>query len=321
MDYDISIPDIYNIKSNNDSDKNKDKNIIIKSFTLKPNKFYDIFTNTNYNDEYDEYDEYNDFDEFEDNVYIIYFKTKTHKIELYINNSKFEIHNNLLLLMNIHNRKTSNSYCLYNSDFIEHSVDVYLIIKKKYNLNIYNTSYYFKNNNNYCRCDDICECGYNYKRNLFYIEDNRYKSFYSHYCSQYNSHILLLNFYVKTKNHNISNIIKLNNNNIIFYFKHNYKVKYNNTDYLYKYNLIKLENIITDKKIIFKDNNMIISNIDNVYTYLDKIENIYLNVCDFLFYDKKTNSYNDIQYLLDFKKFMIHNDIDEIYYNLITYYT
>lgn len=311
MDYDISIPDIYNIKFN-DSDKNQDKNIIIKSFTLKPNIFYDIFTNTNYNDEYI------DLDEFADNVNIIYFKTKTHTIELYINNSKFKIHNNYLS-MNVNNHRTSNSYCLYNSDFIEHSVDVYLIIKNKYNLNIYNTSYYSKNNNNYCMCDDICECDYKYKSNLFYLL-NRYRCYNSHYRSQYNSHLLLLNFYVKTKNDNINHIIKLNDNNIIFYFRYNYKVKYNNTDYLYKYNLIKLENIITDKKLNCEDNNMIISNIDNVYRYLDKIENIYLNVCDFLFYDKKTNTYKDIHYLLDFKKFMIHNDIDEIYYNSITYY-
>ena len=64
---------------------------------------------------------------------------------------------------------------------------------------------------------------------------------------------------------------------------------------------------------------MILSNINNIYTYLNKIETIYLNVCDFLFYNKQTNEYYDRYYLLDFPKFMIHNDINEIYYNLISF--
>ena len=79
-----------------------------------------------------------------------------------------------------------------------------------------------------------------------------------------------------------------------------------------------MENIITDEKIIFEDNNMMLSNINNIYTYLDKIKITYLNVSDFLFYNKQTSGYYDRYYILDFQKFMIHNNINDIYYNLFS---
>jgi hypothetical protein len=81
-----------------------------------------------------------------------------------------------------------------------------------------------------------------------------------------------------------------------------------------------LENILTNKILLCEYNNLILSNIDNVFTYLKNIENIYIDITEFLFYDKYKKVYDICEYyLLDFKTLMVQKNIDEIYYYIIRY--
>lgn len=81
-----------------------------------------------------------------------------------------------------------------------------------------------------------------------------------------------------------------------------------------------MENILTNKILLCEYNNLILSNIDNVFTYLKNIENIYIDITEFLFYDKYKKVYDICEYyLLDFKTLMVQKNIDEIYYYIIRY--
>ena len=113
----------------------------------------------------------------------------------------------------------------------------------------------------------------------------------------------------------MDNLIKFESNNIIFYFKYNMKSKITDTQYLYKYNLVKLEKRNTNIKYECQLNNLQLYNISYVGEYLENIDHIYNKIYDIL--NPRKNIYE--YYLLDFKTFMIKNNIDEIYFRKISY--
>jgi hypothetical protein len=127
---------------------------------------------------------------------------------------------------------------------------------------------------------------------------------------------IMLNFYVKTKNNELNDLIRFESNNIIFYFKYNYKSKFTNTQNKYKYKLIKLQNKITDMQYICELNDSKLNNISSVENYLDKIDNIYNKIYDILTFSIHMNRDS---YFLDFNTFMNKNNVDELYYNKISY--
>lgn len=302
MDYNFFIPDIYNYNSSIILNK-KDKHILHKSLNLIPNKYYNLLEifHIDCNDPYYYID--NDNIKYTNyNICGFYFKTNNHKIQFYINASEIIlIHNNFFTLP-VSNRRPDNIYELFNIDDINHEIEVYIIFKNKYyGLVCNHKSIYAKN----------IKTPYN----LFYCDEiNKYKSHYYSICQTYN---ILMNFYIKTNNDNFPNIIKFESINIIFYFKYNHKNKLNNK-YLYKYNLIKLEDINTNEFIMLYDNNMILSDINIIYDYYKKIYDLYDNVIEFLFEkNNKKMDYGNDYYLLNFKQFMIKNDIKEIFYNKV----
>jgi hypothetical protein len=220
MNYNFSIPDIYNINPKNDN------NLIKKTFYLTPNIYYDIIDENNYYDNIDK-------------IPAIYFKTNTQKIEFYINSSKYKIHNNYLALSGVNNHRSGNRYSIINKDDIEQMIEVYIIFLN-INLMTFPHQIYSKKSFNVCICEDICLCNNERTVNLFYkniiyrkdkyTQNDNYSIFdkyNTHYYLSYNTYDIMLNFYVKSKNGNLEDIIKLNNNNIIFYFKYNYKTKFN----------------------------------------------------------------------------------------------
>jgi hypothetical protein len=125
---------------------------------------------------------------------------------------------------------------------------------------------------------------------------------------------IMINFYVKTKNNNLDELVRFESKNIIFYFKYNYKSKISNMRYIYKYNLVKLEKRNTNIEYSCNLNNSNLDNISNVIEYLENIDDIYYYINDLLTLDNRFEFY-----FLDFKTYMIKNDIDEIYFYKISY--
>jgi len=279
MDYNLSIPDIYNCNRTEILDKKF--TIKILKLTLSPNIIYDF--KYDYNTEY---------------IYSFYFKTNTQKIIFSICNSPNFIHNNLLLF-NLSNHRTDNVYDIRNLSDIEQYIEIYIIYKNSHSIELIN-------------CRTIL-----YNRQYFNLPETY--SAYRKYDAQYNdamqTYEMMINFYLKIKNNNFDKMIRLESNNIIFYFKYNYKSKISNTQYLYKYNLVKIENMSDNINYTCELNNLQLNNISNVIEYLKNIEDIYENICNIL--NTPINKYE--YYLLDFITFMIKNEIDELYFNKLTY--
>lgn len=306
MNYNLSIPDIYNYNEKEKEILNNNFNIKLISTTLLPYTYYSLsekgkltkFTDidTKYNDDYD-YDDhkinYNDI-----RIYAFYFKTNTHKIIMYINKDLIFIHNNFLLL-NISNRRTDNIYDIYNNSDIEQYIDIYIIYKNNSTTELISIGTILYDKNSY---DIINKTQWTIKYN-------------AHYNDALQTFDMMLNFYVKTKNNNMDNLIKFESNNIIFYFKYNMKSKITERQYLYKYNLIKLEKRNTNIEYNCQLNNLQLYNISYIIEYLKNIDYIYHNIYDILNPHKNIYEY----YLLDFKTFMIKNNIDKIYFRKISY--
>lgn len=292
MDYTLSVPDIYNYAKIKNIENTGDKFIVkFLSLNLLPNVFYNLDEDNNL------------LDHNKKRIYAFYFKTNTHKIILRTNGNNTYIHNNLLYL-NISNRRTDNDYILYNSNDIEQYIEVYIIYKLDHGLELVNNS---KNLYDKTTINKLTDSSFNITLNGWRIK------YHSHYNHAMQTWELMLNFYVKTKNNELNEMVRFESNNIIFYFKYNYKYKLSNTKYLYKYNLVKLENKNNNKEYICEMNNSKLDDINSVQNYLKNIDYIYYKIVSVL--DISKYEY----YFLDFKTFMIKNDIDEIYYTKISY--
>ena len=199
MDYNLSIPNIYNYIEKEKEILNNNFNIKLISTTLLPYTYYSLsekgkltkFTEIdNYNDDYD-YD-YNKINYDDIRIYAFYFKTNTHKIIMYINKDPIFIHNNFLLL-NISNRRTDNIYDIYNKSDIEQYIDIYIIYK----------------NNSTTELISIGTSLY-HKKSYDIINKTRWEIKYNaHYNDALQTFDMMLNFYVKTKNNNIFIVFKI----------------------------------------------------------------------------------------------------------------
>lgn len=308
MNYNLSIPDIYNYNYNEKKILHNNFNIKLISTTLLPDTYYSLsekgkLTKIEINKKYNEDNKDNEYDYHKTNydnirIYAFYFKINTHKIIMYINGDLILIHNNFLLL-NTSNRRTNNSYDIYNKSDTKQYIDIYLICKNNPTLELISIGTILYDINSY----DI-------------INKTRWKIKYN---SQYNDAMqtfdMMLSFYVKTKNDNLDNLIKFESNNIIFYFKYNMKSKITDKQYLYKYNLVKLEKKNTNIEYVCQLNNLQLYNISSVIDYLKYIDYMYDKIYDILNSSKNNYEY----YFLDFKTFMIKNNIDEIYFRKISY--
>lgn len=313
MDYTLSIPDIYNYAKTKNIENTGDKfTVKFLSLNLLPNVFYDLDEDNNFvkivkqnNKQNDtQFDFYNLLDHNKKRIYAFYFKTNTHKIILRTNGNNTYIHNNLLYF-NINNRRTDNDYILYNSNDMEQYIEVYIIYKIDHRSELISTNNYLYDKTTINKLTD-----------LFYsiITLDRWGiKYHAHYNDAMQTWELMLNFYVKTKNNELNEMVRFESNNIIFYFKYNYKYKLTNTKYLYKYNLVKLENKNNNREYICEMNNSKLNDINSVKNYLENIDYIYYKIFSVL--DIPKYEY----YFLDFKTFMIKNDIDEIYYTKIYY--
>ena len=207
MNYNLSIPDIYNYNKKEKEILHNNFNIKLISTTLLPNTYYSLSEkgklteiNKKYNDDYD-YD-YNKINYDDIRIYAFYFKTNTHKIIMYINKDLIFIHNNFLLL-NISNRRTDNIYDIYNKSDIEQYIDIYIIYKNNSTIELISIGTILYNKKFY---DIITKTQWEIKYN-------------AHYNNALQTFDMMLYFYVKTKNNNMDNLIKFESNNIIFYLK------------------------------------------------------------------------------------------------------
>jgi len=284
MDYNFSIPDIYNIKKNH-SEINK--NILSKTIILESDKIYDL-------------------DDIFFDIYCIdftglYFKTNNTNIYLSTNNFKdVHIYNNFFIL-DLFNR------CSNNFNFIAKDYDAELTI---YIINKPTTKIYTFNYVNY---DSKNLQQIQNSNNRFYNYDGLFKNDF------YNMNIITLQINVICKNDNLKKILKFQINNMIFYYKSNIikKIKkINNLQYLYIFHLYKLEN--TEKnESIYIENILNINNIDNVITYINKLNEINGIICKFLFESKEFNKKEEKNYdayNIDFTNYIIKNNIDNLYF-------
>lgn len=305
MNYNLSIPDIYNY--NEKEILHNNFNIKLISTTLLPYTHYSLsekgkLTKIEINKKYNGDNEYDyhktNYDDIR--IYAFYFKTNTHKIIMYINSDLIFIHNNFLLL-NTNNRRTDNSYDIFHKSDTKQYIDIYIIYKNNPTLELISIRTILYNKNSY----DII-----HKRHW----DIKYNAPYNDSMQTYD---MMINFYVKTKNNNLDNLIKFESNNIIFYFKYNMKSKITEKKNIYKYNLIKIEKRNTNIEYECQLNNLQLYNISCVIEYLENIDYMYHEIYNILNPPKNKNNYE--YYLLDFKTFMIKNNIEEIYFRKITY--
>ena len=304
MDYNFLIPDIYDCGKINNTEKKYDIKVI--TLHIIPNIHHDLdeelnlINNKQNNKQYDNDVQYDDVKR----IYAFYFKTKTNKIILNINGNVINIHNNFLYL-NTTNRRTDNDYRLYNISDIDQYIEIYIIYKNNHRIELVSVAggFYYKTKSEKCH-------------NLFYANKNYLCKYYAPYNDAMQTYDIMLNFYVKTRNNELNDLICFESNNIIFYFKYNYKSKFTNTQYIYKYNLIKLQNKITDMQYICELNDSKLHNISSVENYLDNIDNIYNEIYDILTFPIHINRDS---YFLDFNTFMNKNNVDELYYNKISY--
>ena len=309
MDYNLSIPDIYNFDKRDIS--NKKFFIKILNLTLTPNIYYDLSDLTEILKKSKYYDDIDD-----DNIYAFYFKTHTNKIEFLINNHPINIYNNLLFF-NMKNHRTNNIYDIYNTSDTQQHIEIYIIYRNNYYMELVSVRPVIYNKNSKYHNDN-----YDNYENLFYSDidmmnkdTTRWYKYYAQYNDAMQTYDIMINFYVKTKNNNLDELVRFESNDIIFYFKYNYKSKISNMRYIYKYNLVKLEKRNTDIEYSCKLNNYYLDNISNVIEYLENIDGIYGDIYRLLTLNKNRCD----RYFLDFKTYMIKNDIDEIYFYKISY--
>jgi hypothetical protein len=304
MNYNLSIPDIYNYNEKEKKILYNNFNIKLISTTLLPDTYYSLSEKGKVTNNLELCDLNDDF--YYDNIYAFYFKTNTNNIIFYINNCKIFVHNNLLFF-NVTNKRTKNSsenssensYEIISKSDIDQYIEIYIIYKNNYSVKLISWRTIFYSKNNYPKLSIIYDL---YKYDAPY--NNSLQTYY-----------MMTNFYVKTKNNNIDNLVKFESNDIIFYFTYNLKSKITNTQYLYKYNLVKLEKKNTNIEYICQLNNLQLNNISSVIEYFENIDYIYDKIYDILNPPKNIYEY----YLLDFKSFMIKNNIDDMYFTKITY--
>jgi hypothetical protein len=280
MNYNFFIPNIYN--ENMITNKNNKKyNIIKKTIKLTKDKIYNLD---------------NIFNLYDKDIVAFYFKTNSPCIYLSTHIGEILIYNNFILL-DIFNCRTDNEYILF-SEKIDSEITIYIILNYYLPIKSYGYVFYDKN-------DKIVN------NNTFYIKKiNKYYSPY-YINKSYNDTRITIDIYFLTQEyelHNKNKIIKFESNNIIFYYIITKIKKCNQKQFLYKLNLIKLENIINTNNIVidFKYN---IYDIDDITSYIDKFLENYNIICDFLF-----EQHNNDYYYIDLKNFMIKNDIDRLWY-------
>jgi hypothetical protein len=267
MNYDLSIPDIYNIENIKNIEKNK-KYIFSKTILLQSDKIYDL------DDIFDIKDEY---------FTGLYFKTEYTNIYLSTNNFKDAMIYNNFFILDLFNGYSN----YYNFIAKEYDADLTIYVITKPTTNMYTYKYIFHNKS--------------YKiSNTLYSE-----------CLDMN--IITLQINIICKNDKLNNILKFESNENIFYFKSRIIKKINNTQYLYIFCLHKIENYLNNDSI-YIDNILNINNIDNVITYIYKLNEINGIIFYFLF---KNNKYGT--YYINFSNYIIKNNIDKLYFFVLNF--
>lgn len=252
MDYNLSIPDIYNIDHSN-------KNIFSRTIILESDKIYDfdeIFVNLD-----------------KEHFTGIYIKTYSTNIYLSTNNFKNVLIYNNFFILDLFNR--CNNYYNFFAKGYDSEIEIYIIKKPTTNIQTFNYILYdSKNLQNINNSNDLY---YNY--NVLFRD------------SFYNMNLLTLQINIICKNDKFKNILKFQSNNMIFYYKSKLIKKINNIQYLYIFYLSKIENTDNDDSIQI-ENVLHINNINSIYTYVNKLNEINSIIYYFLFDSNIYNTYN-----------------------------
>lgn len=281
MDYNLSIPDIYNIEHSY-------KNIFSKKIILESDKIYDL----------DDIFEDLDIEHFS-GVYI-----KTEFTNIYLSTNTFQnvlIYNNFFIL-DLFNR--CNNYYNFVAKGYDSEIEIYIIKKPTTNIQTFN--YILYDSKNLQKINNSNDLYYNH--NILFRD------------SFYNMNLLTLQINIICKNDKFNDILKFQSNNMIFYYKSKNTKNINNKQYLHIFYLHKIENIEKNILRSTYDvepnmsNILQINNLDSVITYINKLNEINSTILDFLFDIDIYYTYN-----IDFTNYIIKNNIDKLYFFTLSF--
>lgn len=299
MDYNLSIPDIYNIEHSY-------KNILSKKIILESDKIYDL------DDIFEDLDK-----EHFSGIYI-----KTEFTNIYLSTNTFQnvlIYNNFFIL-DLFNR--CNNYYNIVAKRYDSEIEIYIIKKPTTNIQTFN--YILYDSKNLQKINNSNDLYYNH--NVLFRD------------SFYNMNLLTLQINIICKNDKFNDILKFQSNNMIFYYKSKNTKNINNKQYLHIFYLHKIENI--EKNVLRltyeydvepnmsnilrstyeydvepnMSNILQINNLDNVITYINKLNEINSTICNFLFNTDIYDTYN-----IDFTNYIIKNNIDKLYFFTLSF--